>query len=41
VFHALKVPEFLRGLMREGGLVEYYKHHKTFPWATLDASATS
>jgi 3-isopropylmalate/(R)-2-methylmalate dehydratase small subunit len=35
VHHALKVPEFLRGLMREGGLVEYYKKHKTFPWEQL------
>jgi len=33
---ALKVPEFLRGLMREGGLVEYYKHHHSFPWETLE-----
>src|SRR5437879_8642475 len=30
VLHAVKVPEFLRGLMREGGLVEYYKKHKSF-----------
>jgi 3-isopropylmalate/(R)-2-methylmalate dehydratase small subunit len=36
VFYALSVPEFLRGLMREGGLVEYYKNHKTFPWEHLD-----
>ena len=39
VYHALKVPEFLRGLMREGGLVEYYKHHKSFPWEKLAAVA--
>ena len=39
---ALKVPEFLQGLMREGGLVEYYKHHKAFPWEKLEeASVTS
>lgn len=39
---ALKVPEFLRGLMREGGLVDYYKHHKSFPWEELEsASITS
>lgn len=36
VLHALSVPEFLKGLMREGGLVEYYKHHKSFPWDTID-----
>ena len=41
VFQALKVPEFLRGLMREGGLVEYYKHHKTFPWEGIDSGKTS
>src|SRR2546422_6390658 len=40
-YHALKVPEFLRGLMREGGLVEFYKHHKSFPWEKLDASVAS
>src|SRR2546422_8169795 len=32
LFHALPVPDFLQGLMREGGLVEYYKKHKNFPW---------
>jgi len=41
VFHALKVPEFLRGLMREGGLVEYYKKHKAFPWEKMDTSSPS
>jgi 3-isopropylmalate/(R)-2-methylmalate dehydratase small subunit len=35
IFHALPVPEFLRGLMREGGLVEYYKKHRIFPWEQL------
>jgi 3-isopropylmalate/(R)-2-methylmalate dehydratase small subunit len=38
VFRALPVPEFLRGLMREGGLVEYYKKHKTFPWENLETT---
>jgi 3-isopropylmalate/(R)-2-methylmalate dehydratase small subunit len=37
-YHALKVPEFLRGLMREGGLVEYYKKHKSFPWEQMQAT---
>ena len=41
VHHALKVPEFLRGLMREGGLVEYYKSHKSFPWEKLETTAAS
>ncbi len=41
VYHALKVPEFLRGLMREGGLVEYYKKHKSFPWEGLQATAST
>ncbi len=34
-YPALKVPDFLRGLMREGGLVEYYKRHHSFPWEKL------
>jgi 3-isopropylmalate/(R)-2-methylmalate dehydratase small subunit len=41
VLHAVKVPEFLRGLMREGGLVEYYKHYKNFPWDNLNTTTTS
>jgi len=40
VHPALKVPDFLRGLMREGGLVEYYKHHHSFPWEALETKAT-
>ena len=36
VWQALEVPGFLRGLMREGGLVEYYKHHQSFPWETIE-----
>ncbi len=40
-YHALKVPEFLRGLMREGGLVEYYKHHHSFPWEKLEVGAAT
>jgi 3-isopropylmalate/(R)-2-methylmalate dehydratase small subunit len=39
VHPANKVTEFLRGLMREGGLVEYYKHHKAFPWDRLEVQA--
>jgi len=38
-FHALPVPEFLRELMREGGLVEFYKKHKSFPWERLQQLA--
>ena len=41
VLHAVKVPEFLRGLMRDGGLVEYYKHHKSFPWDNLNTTTTN
>jgi len=37
LFHAIQVPDFLRKLMREGGLVEYYNRHKTFPWESLDS----
>src|SRR6266705_1905279 len=41
VHPAVKVPEFLRGLMREGGLVEYYKRHHNFPWETLETNAVA
>lgn len=41
VHHAHQVPDFLRGLMREGGLVEYYKHHKYFPWEKLESDLTT
>jgi 3-isopropylmalate/(R)-2-methylmalate dehydratase small subunit len=36
VHQARQVPGFLRQLMREGGLVEYYKHHKFFPWEKFE-----
>jgi 3-isopropylmalate/(R)-2-methylmalate dehydratase small subunit len=32
-FHARKVPEFIRQMLLEGGLVEYYKKYKRFPWS--------
>ncbi len=32
-FHARKVPEFMRQMLLEGGLVEYYKKYKQFPWS--------
>ena len=41
VFPALKVADFLRGLMLEGGLVEYYKRHKSFPWDQLKTAPTT
>lgn len=31
-FHARKVPKFMRQMLLEGGLVEYYKKYKQFPW---------
>jgi 3-isopropylmalate/(R)-2-methylmalate dehydratase small subunit len=31
-FHARKVPEFMRQMLLEGGVVEYYKKYKQFPW---------
>lgn len=31
-FHARKVPEFMQKMLLEGGLVEYYKKYKQFPW---------
>src|SRR5215472_1722997 len=41
VFPALKVTGFLRELLMEGGLVEYYKAHNGFPWEALEASQTA
>jgi 3-isopropylmalate/(R)-2-methylmalate dehydratase small subunit len=41
IFHALQVPDFLRGLMREGGLVEYFKKHKAFPWEHMATARTA
>src|SRR3989475_6748037 len=41
VFHALKVPEFLRGLMREEGFVDIYKSNNPSQWNELDASVAS
>ncbi len=38
VFQALNVTDFLRELLMEGGLVQYYKQHKAFPWEELEAS---
>jgi 3-isopropylmalate/(R)-2-methylmalate dehydratase small subunit len=40
VFPALEVTGFLRELLMEGGLVEYYKAHKSFPWERLAAPTT-
>ncbi len=36
VYKAAKVPEFLTGLVKEGGLVEYYRRHHSFPWEKLE-----
>jgi len=32
IFKAQKVPEFMHQMLIEGGLVEYYKKYKRFPW---------
>jgi 3-isopropylmalate dehydratase small subunit len=32
IFHARRVPEFMQQMLLEGGLVEYYKRNKRFPW---------
>jgi 3-isopropylmalate/(R)-2-methylmalate dehydratase small subunit len=32
IFYARQVPEFMRQMLLEGGLVEYYKKYKHFPW---------
>jgi 3-isopropylmalate/(R)-2-methylmalate dehydratase small subunit len=34
-FPAKPVPEFMRRVLLEGGLVEYYKKNKQFPWDRL------
>ncbi|MFZ0647915.1 MAG: hypothetical protein WAM27_06820, partial [Nitrososphaeraceae archaeon] len=31
-FRGREVPQFLRQMLLEGGLVEYYKKYKQFPW---------
>jgi 3-isopropylmalate/(R)-2-methylmalate dehydratase small subunit len=31
-FQAKQVPEFMREMLLEGGLVEYYKKYRQFPW---------
>jgi len=31
-FQGQVVPKFMRDMLMEGGLVEYYKKHKQFPW---------
>jgi 3-isopropylmalate/(R)-2-methylmalate dehydratase small subunit len=35
IFYARKVPEFMSKMLLEGGLVEYYKKYKQFPWARI------
>ena len=37
-FPAKPVPEFMRKMLLEGGLVEYYKKNKQFPWNNLELS---
>lgn len=37
-FLAKSVPEFMRKVLFEGGLVEYYKKNKQFPWSNLGMS---
>lgn len=32
IFVAQKIPEFMHQMLIEGGLVEYYKKYKRFPW---------
>lgn len=34
-FSAMKVPRFMRTMLLEGGLIEYYKKNKKFPWTEL------
>ena len=37
-FSVNQVPEFMREVLFEGGLVEYYKKNKQFPWSYLGMS---
>jgi len=37
-FLAKSVPEFMRKVLFEGELVEYYKKNKQFPWSNLGMS---
>jgi 3-isopropylmalate dehydratase small subunit len=37
-FPAKQVPEFMRKVLFEGGLVEYHKKNKQFPWSNLGMS---
>jgi 3-isopropylmalate/(R)-2-methylmalate dehydratase small subunit len=32
IFHAEEVPQFMRQMLLNGGLVEFYKKYKRFPW---------
>jgi len=41
VFPALEVTGFLRESLMDGGLVEYYQTHHSFPWENLAATTTS
>lgn len=34
-FKAQVVPKFMRQMLLEGGLVEYYKKYKQFPWIQI------
>jgi 3-isopropylmalate/(R)-2-methylmalate dehydratase small subunit len=34
-FQCQVVPKFMRDMLMEGGLVEYYKKYKQFPWAQM------
>ena len=33
IFYSKEVPRFMRQMLLEGGLVEYYKKYKKFPWS--------
>jgi 3-isopropylmalate/(R)-2-methylmalate dehydratase small subunit len=38
VFYARNVPDFMRHMLMDGGLVEYYKKNKQFPWTQFEIS---
>jgi 3-isopropylmalate/(R)-2-methylmalate dehydratase small subunit len=38
IFCARNVPDFMRRMLMDGGLVEYYKKNKQFPWMQFEIS---
>jgi 3-isopropylmalate/(R)-2-methylmalate dehydratase small subunit len=39
IFYAKRVPAFMQDMLLNGGLIEYYKKNKRFPWTNLSSLA--